>query len=175
MTSHALLVIGAPGAGKSTLLDTLGMILEIDEMSFGAVECDELGRGWPYASLPEVLPRLAAVTALQRDAERSLILVGATTENDRELERVIDAIDCERTLVVCMRAPAEVVARRVADREPDEWPGKQQLVDHARDLALVIPELSRVDAVVDSSEQPVPATASEVHRLLKTWLERNRD
>lgn len=174
MMSRALLITGAPGSGKSTLLDRLGTLLEIDEVSFGAVECDELGWGWPYPSLSEVLPRPAAVTALERQAERNLILVVATTENDRELQQVIDAIDCEQTLVVGLRAPAETVACRIADREPDEWPGKQQLVDHARELAPVIPGLNRVDAVVDTAGRPSPTTASEVHNLLKAWLARHR-
>jgi energy-coupling factor transporter ATP-binding protein EcfA2 len=172
VTCQALLITGAPGSGKSTLLDTLSTLLEIDEVTFGAVEGDELARGWPYPSLPEVLPRLAALTALQREAGRNLMLVVATTENDGELEQVIEAIGAERTLVVCLRAPAEVVAARVAAREPEEWPGKQSLVDHASDLALAMPALRRIDAIVDTLGRPAQTVASEVHGLLKAWVGR---
>jgi energy-coupling factor transporter ATP-binding protein EcfA2 len=93
VTSQALLITGAPGAGKSTLLNMLSTLLEIDGMTFGAVECDELARGWPYPSLLEVLPRLAAVTALQRQAGRALILVVATTEDDSDLQLSLRRID----------------------------------------------------------------------------------
>jgi energy-coupling factor transporter ATP-binding protein EcfA2 len=170
--SEALVITGAPGSGKSTVLGMVGTLLEIDGIAFAAVECDELARGWPYPPLPEVLARLAAVTALQRQAGRSLTLVVATTETDGELEQVIEAIGAERTLVVCLRAPADVVAGRVGAREPDAWPGKQHLVAHACVLALQIPDLGRIDAVIDSSAQLPATVAGEVHGLLRGWTRR---
>jgi energy-coupling factor transporter ATP-binding protein EcfA2 len=91
VNARALLIIGAPGSGKSTLLDTLRTRLEIDQVVFGAVECDELGRGWPYPPLLAVLARLTAVTTLQHEAGCGLLLIVATPETDDELQRVITA------------------------------------------------------------------------------------
>lgn len=172
MAGHALLIIGAPGAGKSALLDALSTRLEINDVTFGAVECDELSRGWPYPPLDEALPRLATVTDLQRQAGRSLLLVVATPETRGELDAVIDAINAEHTLVLCLRAPANVVAARVEAREPDRWPGKRPLINHARELADTIPTLGAINAVLDSSQRPVEELASEVLGLLKDWVSR---
>jgi chloramphenicol 3-O-phosphotransferase len=162
----ALIITGSPGSGKSSVLDALGTLLEIDETVFAAIESEHLARGWPWLSISDSLPQLAAVAALQRAAGRDLFLVVATTETALELQAVIDALAVERVLVVCLYAPPEVVARRVAAREPDAWPGKVPLVAHARELARSIPAVVGIDVVVDTDGRTAIDVAAEVRALL---------
>ena len=164
--SAAVILTGSPGSGKSSVLDALSTLLEIDATEFGAIEAEQLARGWPWLALSDVLPQLAVVAASHRGAGRQLFLVVATTETSAELQRVIDAVAVDRTLVVCLYAPPEVVAARIADREPDAWPGKQPLIAHARELAMAIPAIAGIDVVVDTDGRPAVEAAARVRALL---------
>jgi hypothetical protein len=74
-------------------------------------------------------------------------VVVATTETQEDLDSLLSAIGAERALVVCLRAPGEVCAVRVLEREPERWAGRNALALHARGLAEVIPALVGVDLV----------------------------
>jgi chloramphenicol 3-O-phosphotransferase len=165
--SAALILTGAPGSGKTSVLDALSTLLEIDETAFGAIESEQLARGWPWLATSDWLPQLAAVIALQRAAGRDLFLVVATTETQVELEGVIDALAVDRVYVACLQAPPEVVARRIADREPDAWPGKGPLIAHARDLTKSIPAITGVDAVLDTDGRSAVEVAAQIRELLR--------
>jgi chloramphenicol 3-O-phosphotransferase len=164
--SAALILTGSPGSGKSSVLDALSSLLEIDATVFAAVESEQLARGWPWLALSDALPQLAAVTSLLRAAGRDLFLAVATTETSVELQGVIEALAADRVLVVCVYAPPEVVASRIADREPDTWPGKEPLIAHARNLARSIPALAGIDVVVSTDGRSAVEVAAEVYGLL---------
>jgi hypothetical protein len=83
---------------------------------------------------------------------------------------VVDAIGADRTLVVCLRARAEVVAARVGSRESDQWPGKETLVKHSQDLAVAIPELHGIDVFIDSAGRPATTVVGEVHERMTSWV-----
>jgi chloramphenicol 3-O-phosphotransferase len=165
--SAALILTGAPGSGKSSVLDALSTLLEIDETAFGAIESEQLARGWPWLAASDWLPQLAAVIDLQRAAGRDLFLVTATTETQLELRGVIDALAVDHVIVVCLQAPAEVVAGRIADREPDAWPGKDPLIAHARQLARSMPAIAGVDVVLDTDGRSPVQVAAQVRELLR--------
>jgi hypothetical protein len=162
----ALILTGAPGSGKTSVLEELCTMLEVDDVRFGAIESEQLARGWPPLPLAGCLRQLAAIVALQREAGRDTLLVVATTETETELRAVIDAVDAERVLVVCLSAPPEVAAARVAAREPDAWPGKQNLIRHARELATAIPLIPGLDVVLGTSDRGAGDVAAELRSLL---------
>jgi thymidylate kinase len=165
--SGALILTGGPGAGKSSVLDALSTLLEIEEVPFGAVESEQLARGHPWLAAAEWIPQLAAVVAMQRRAGRDTFLVVATTEDEDQLRAVIEAVDTRPVLVVCLSAPPELAAERVAAREPDVWLGKGPLVDHARILASEIPTIRGIDVVISTVDRAEADVAAEIRQALQ--------
>jgi chloramphenicol 3-O-phosphotransferase len=163
----AVILIGAPGSGKSSVLDALATRLEIEGVAHGAIESEQLARGFPLLQGGDWTEQLAAVLMLQRDAGRELFLIAATTESDEELRGVVQAAGAERRLVVCLSAPAEVVAERLQRREPDRWPGKAALVAHARALAAMVPQIDGIDLTIDTSGRDAEAVAGEVYAQMR--------
>ncbi len=164
--SSALILTGAPGTGKSSVLAALSTLLELEHVGFGAVETEELARGWPSLQSEQWIPQLEALVRLQRTAGRNTFLVVATTESEAELGAVIEAVGAQRVLVVCLSAAPDLAASRVAEREPDSWPGKPALVEHARKLASEIPRLRGLDVILPTDSRDAVAVAQELRRLL---------
>lgn len=164
--SGALILTGAPGSGKSSVLDALSTLLEIDEVSFGAIETEQLARGWPWLTPAQWLPQLAVTIRFQRLAGRHLFLVATTTETEHELRDVLEAVAAEHVVVVCLTAPGDLVAGRVAEREPDAWPGKRPLVEHAQKLADQIPSIPGIDVLIPTNDREATEVAVEVRQLL---------
>jgi chloramphenicol 3-O-phosphotransferase len=170
--SSLLLLVGAPGAGKTTLLEALSTLLERERVGHGAIESEQLSLGWPQLGSRSWVEQLAAVLAMQRDAGRDTFLVTATVEDEDELRSVLRAAGAQDTLVVCLRVSAQTAAERVARREPEHWPGRQRLIEHARELAPRIPGLRGVEIVLDSEQLAPEELAALVfeamreHRLL---------
>jgi cytidylate kinase len=158
----ALLLLGAPGSGKSSVLDALSTLLEIDGVEHGAIETEELSRGWPPLPATRWVPQLAAALEIQREAGRRLFLIAATTESDDELGELIAAAAAEPSLVVCLSASADVLARRLQSREPDLWPGKRALIEHARLLATTIPALEGLDLTIETDQRQAQEVAAIV-------------
>jgi chloramphenicol 3-O-phosphotransferase len=171
----ALLLTGAPGSGKSSALEALTTLLEIDGVAHGAIESEQLAWGWPWLSFSEATEQLAAVLAFQRRAGRQLFLLAATTETVAELRALVEAIDGDRVLVVCLAARPDTVAARLAEREPDRWPGKQDLIARARALAGTIPLLDGIDIVIDTDAVDREHVAVQIREAMcdHGWLGRD--
>jgi hypothetical protein len=166
--SAALLIIGAPGAGKTAVLEALSATLEDGGTAHGALETEQLSLGYPPLDAVTWTPQLQAVLALQRDAGRELFLLTATVESPEELSLLCAAVGADRSLVACLRAPAEVLAARLDAREPDSWAGKAGLIARARGMAGAVARFPGVDVVVDTA-------ATDAETVSRTLLDAMRE
>jgi hypothetical protein len=83
------------------------------------------------------------------------------------MERLGATIPVERVIVVCLRAGPDAVATRIADREPDAWPGKAPLIAHARVLAESIPPIAGIDVIFRTEGRSPVDVAGEINVLLR--------
>jgi hypothetical protein len=169
ITTWGVLLTGAPGAGKTSVLEKLATLLEIEGVEFGALESEQLGWGSPGLSGEPWLSQLRAVLDLQRQAGRRRFLIAATTETSDELAAARDAIAVDQLVCVLLTVPPEVAATRIEAREPDTWPGKQGLIDHARQLAVSMRDLGGIDIRIDTDGREVGDVASELREALRPY------
>jgi hypothetical protein len=167
MTTWGVLLTGAPGAGKSSVLEKLSTLLEIEGVEFGALESEQLGWGSPWLSGEPWLGQLRAVLELQRRAGRRRFLIAATTETSDELAAVRDAIAVDQLVAVLLVVAPEVAAARIDTREPDAWPGKQGLIEHARQLAVSMRDLADIDIRIDTNARDAGDVAVELRDALR--------
>lgn len=151
----------------TTVLEALGTLLEIDGRSYGRIEAEQLSLGHPLLSADAWVPQLAAVLDLQRRAGRQLFLLSATTETRDELRQVLAVAEVDRTLVVCLTAPSDLLAARIERREPDGWPGKQHLIARARELGRTIPTFEDTDLTIDTEDRVPGSVAEEIASAMK--------
>ena len=161
-----MVLIGAPGSGKSSVLEALMTLLELDGCAYGALETEQLSLGSPLLSAACAAEQLRAVLALQRRAGRRLFVLVATTEDAGQLRAVISAARADASLVVCLTAGADTLARRLEQREPDRWPGKSGLIAHARALARTVPLIDGIDVTLDTERRSAAETALAVHEQM---------
>ena len=169
MKTTAVVLTGPPGAGKSSVLEKLVTLLEIERVEFGALESEQLGWGSPWLYGESWLRQLRAVLELQRQAGRQRFLVAVTTETTGDLAAVLDAIAVDQVVSVLLSAPAEVVAARLDAREPDAWPGKQRLIEHARHLAVSMRDLASIDIRIDTADRLAGDVAAELREVLRAY------
>jgi hypothetical protein len=73
---------------------------------------------------------------------------------------VLAAIDADQHAVVRLEADPDTLRKRIVEREPDGWPGLDELLAAAERLA---PEIARLDriALVLSTEREQPQAVAE--------------
>ncbi len=67
-----------------------------------------------------------------------------------------------------LSVPADVVVARIDAREPDAWPGKHGLIEHARHLATSMQELVGIDIRIDTDGRQPVDVALELRDTLRT-------
>jgi broad-specificity NMP kinase len=159
---EAVVITGSPGAGKSSVLEALSGLLDNDGVAHGRIESEQLAAGHPWLPEEQAYAVLAEVVRVQRGFGRRLFLIAATTETDEHLDGILAAIAADKSTVVCLQAAPETAARRVYDREPPEWHGRDQLVQAARRLAGEIPALRGIDLHVSTDGRRPRDVAREI-------------
>jgi broad-specificity NMP kinase len=167
---EAIVITGAPGAGKSTVLQAFTGLLDNDQVPFAAFETEQFAWGYPWLEEEAAYAVVAVAVEALKVRGRSLFVVSATTETDAHIEALRAALAAERTTVVCLTAAPETTSRRVLEREPPEWLGRDELVAHSAVLATQIPALRGIDLHV-STDGREPRTVAEEIRS-KTLQER---
>jgi broad-specificity NMP kinase len=159
---RAIVLTGSPGAGKSSVLQALAGLLDNDKVPHAAIESEQLAWGYPWLPEEQAYAVLAEVCRVQRGFGRRLFLIAATTETDEHITGLLAAIAADQHTVVCLEARPETAARRVHEREPAEWHGRDRLVAAARRLAIEIPALKGVDLHVRTEGRAPREVAREI-------------
>jgi hypothetical protein len=148
-------------------LQALAGLLDNERIPHAAIESEQLALGHPWLTEEQGYAVLAEVCRVQRGFGRRLFLIAATTETDEHLAGLLAAIAADEHTVVCLEATPETAARRVYEREPAEWHGRDQLVDAARRLAIQIPALDAIDLHVSTEGRNPRGIARELRVTLK--------
>jgi shikimate kinase len=159
---RAIVITGAPGAGKSTVLEAFTSLLDNDRVPFAAFETEQLAHGYPWLDEETAYEVVAVVVEALKVRGRSLFVVSATTETDAHIDALRAALAADETTVVCLTAAPETTSRRVFDREPPEWHGRDELVAHSSVLARQIPALRGIDLHVVNEDRDVRDVAAEI-------------
>jgi len=163
--TEAIVITGAPGAGKSTVLDAYTGLLDNDRVPFAAFETEQFAWGYPWLDEEDAYAVVAVAVSALKARGRERFVVSATTETDAHIEALRAALATDRTTVICLTAAPETTARRVLEREPPEWLGRDELAAHSRVLAEQIPALRGVDLHVSTDGRAARDVAAEIRAL----------
>jgi broad-specificity NMP kinase len=163
---RAILITGSPGAGKSSVLEALSGLLAEEQMPHAAFESEQLASGYPWLDEEQAYMALAVTCRALSELGRELFLIAGTTETDAHIEGLKAAVGADETIVVCLQAEPETAARRVFEREPPEWTGRDALVAAARRLAAQIPALRGIDLLVNTDGRHPRDVAREIRSKL---------
>jgi hypothetical protein len=156
----ALLIIGPPGAGKTEVLAALSDALVADRTRHVMLEVEALTSAHPPLGDDQCSEAVRAVCGLYRRFGYDRLLVAATVEDEQELGDVLAAIGADEHAVVRLEAAPDTLRRRITEREPDGWPGLDELVAAADRIS---PAIARFDgtALALSTEDTRPADVAE--------------
>ncbi|MFC9788595.1 AAA family ATPase [Rhodococcus sp. NPDC127528] len=163
----AVLLTGPPGAGKSTVLTTLHDNLGEAGVANALLELDELERCYPPLDERLLMSHVASLACSYREAGYPLLLATATVEDDAYRDAVLAAIGADAHLLVRLAAEPETVRRRVLDREPESWSGRDELAAAAFRLATTMRALTGVDLVLSTEGRDPDRVAEELEDALR--------
>ncbi|MGH3706155.1 MAG: hypothetical protein ACRDT9_16080 [Agromyces sp.] len=151
---------GPPGAGETEVLAALSDALVTDEIRHVTVEVEALTSAYPALADDQWNAPVHAVCGLYRQFGYELLLITATVESQHDLDAVLAAIDADEHALVRLEAEPATLRRRIIEREPDGWPGLDELLAAAERLAPDIARLAGI-ALVLSTEREQPQAVAE--------------
>lgn len=158
----ALVITGPPGAGKTEVLAALGDALVADAVHHVTIEVEALTSAYPALADDRWSEPVRALCALYRRFGYDLLLVTATVESQRDLDAVVAAIGADEHAVVRLEAEPPTLRRRIAEREPDGWPGLDGLLASADRLAGVVAGLDGIALALSTEKERAPAVAERI-------------
>jgi gluconate kinase len=166
----ALVLTGPPGAGKTSVLEALSDQLVVEDVRHVMIETEALTATHPALDDEQWFAHVRAACALHREHGYELLLVATTVESDADLRDLLDAIGADEHAVVRLEAEPATLARRITEREPEDWSGLDQLVAAAARLAPVIAGLDRVALALSTEGQRPPVVAERVRDAFSNVL-----
>ncbi|MGH2741713.1 MAG: hypothetical protein ACRDN8_04340 [Thermoleophilaceae bacterium] len=160
----ALVMTGPPGAGETEVLAALSDALVTDEIRHVTVEVEALTSAYPALADDQWNAPVHAVCGLYRQFGYELLLITATVESQHDLDAVLAAIDADEHALVRLEAEPATLRRRIIEREPDGWPGLDQLLTAADRLVPVIAGLDGIALAVRTEGDRAPAVAERIRR-----------
>jgi len=162
----AVVITGPPGAGKTSVLTALADALSDDDVAHAAVESEALRWAHPALTYEQEMRHVKAVCALYRGAGWHLLLIGQTIETDDALAEILEAVGADESFVVRLEARPATLAERIIRREPDGWSGLSELVEHAQQLAAIVPDTGSIDVVLSTEDQLPEHVATQIREAL---------
>ena len=166
----ALIVTGPPGAGKTEAIGALSDALVADDVRHATVEVEALTLAYPALRDEQWTAPVRAVCGLYRQFGYELMLLTVTVEGQVDLDAVLDAIDADEQAVVRLEADPATLRERIIEREPDGWPGLDQLLAASARLGPVIAGLTGVALVLSTEDQGPPAVAERIRAAFPAVL-----
>jgi GTPase SAR1 family protein len=148
----ALVLTGPPGSGKSSVLEALSDALVDDDIAHASVETEALTATHPPLDDAQWLAHIDAACRLHRHQGQRLLLVATTVESDADLHGVLSAVGADEHVVVRLEAEPATLARRIVEREPEDWSGLDALVAASARLGPVIAGLGGIELALSTED-----------------------
>lgn len=166
----ALVLIGPPGAGKTDVLGALSDQLIADGVRHAAVEVEAITSAHPPLDDDQWTAPVRAVCQLYRHFGYPLLLVTVTVESQADLDATLAAIDADRHAVVRLEANPATLRARITAREPDGWPGLDELLTACTRLSPVIAGLDGIEITLNTDGQRPELIAARIRAALGSAL-----
>ena len=151
----AVVITGPPGAGKTSVLTALTGALSDDDIPHAAVEVET--PVWTHPALSD---------EQWRRQLRLNCRLAHTLETDDDVAELLAAVDADDTVLVRLEAPPQTLVDRIVEREPASWSGLPGLVEHARELATSMPDLTGAKLVLSTEGQRPEEVAARIRAAL---------
>jgi hypothetical protein len=152
----------AAGVGKTAFLAALHDALTDDGIGHAVVEVEALSWAYPWISDEQSFEHLQATRRGYVKAGFRLLVCGATVTSQTYLDRLLEVVSADESLVVRLEADPTTLRERIIDREPPEWSGLNRLLAASRELAALSQTLERVDLVLSAEEMVASVVAERI-------------
>lgn len=166
----ALVLTGPPGAGKTDVLAALSDRLIAGDVRHATVEVEALTSAFPALSDEQWTEPVRAVCGLYRRFGYELLLVTLTAETQADLDATVAAIGADEHVVVRLHAERATLRDRITVREPDGWPGLDELLAASERLNRSIATLDGIALSLSTDRERPETIAERIHTAFPAAL-----